>query len=351
MDIDPSIWRGQRVLITGHTGFKGSWLALILKKFGAEVFGYSLAPNTSPSLYEIANIHSDLEHEFFGDITSYGVLNDFFSNSNLDYVFHLAAQPLVRQSVLNPLETINTNVIGTANILSIALQSKKIKGVTVATTDKVYRNLGDDSAFRENDSLGGDDPYSASKAAAELIVDSFTSALNPFNTPVTTVRAGNVIGGGDWGSERLIPDLFRAIHSGEVLYLRNPDSTRPWQYILDCLRGYLLVAQNHLLPLVPNPKSVNFGPADSLSVSNVLSLFQEVFRREIVFEVVPSSISEHHYLRLNSQLALKNYGWEPALTVNEAISRTADWYSDFSRGLDPRTLMVKEIEDLWGAAK
>jgi CDP-glucose 4,6-dehydratase len=350
MDLDPSIWRGQRVLITGHTGFKGSWLALILKKFGAEVFGYSLPPNTSPSLYEIANIHSDLEHEFFGDITSYGALNDFFSSSNLDYVFHLAAQPLVRHSVLNPLETINTNVIGTANILAIALESKKIKGITVATTDKVYRNLGDDSAFRENDSLGGDDPYSASKASAELIVNSFISALNPFEIPVTTVRAGNVIGGGDWGSERLVPDLFRAIHSDEVLYLRNPDSTRPWQYILDCLRGYLLVAQNHLSAEVPNPKSVNFGPTDSLSVSNVLSLFQGVFGKEIAFEVVPSSISEHQYLRLNSQLALMNYGWEPVLTVNEAVYRTAKWYSDFSSGSDPRMLMLKEIEDLWSAS-
>ena len=349
MDLDPSIWKGQRVLITGHTGFKGSWLSLILKEFGAHVVGYSLPPKTSPSLYQLANIQSDLEREIFGDVTSYSELHDFFSSCNLDYVFHLAAQPLVRQSVLNPLETINTNVMGTANTLRIALQSRRLKGVTIATTDKVYRNIGDDSAFRENDSLGGRDPYSASKAAAELIVAAFDSTLNPLDIPLTTVRAGNVIGGGDWGSERLIPDLIKAINSDQILYVRNPESTRPWQYILDCLRGYLLVAQNHLTNEIPNPKSVNFGPAESLSVSRVLKLFQDVFEKQIEIKVEASSIIEHQYLRLNSQFALMQYGWEPALSVEESIYRTARWYSDFDRGSDPRTLMLKEIGDLWDA--
>ena len=348
MDLDPSIWRGQRVLITGHTGFKGSWLAFILNKFGADVIGYSLQPNTSPSLYSVANIRSDLDRELFGDITSYDVLNDFFTTSKLDYVFHFAAQPLVRQSVRNPLETINTNVLGTANVLSIALQSKNLKGITIAATDKVYMNLGDNTAFREVDCLGGNDPYSASKAAAEIIVNSLITSANPFDIPMTTVRAGNVIGGGDWGSERLVPDLVRAIESGKVLSLRNPESTRPWQYILDCLRGYLLVAQNHLSGEVPSPKSVNFGPTDSLSVSKVVTTFQEVFGKELYIEVAQSSIKEHQTLRLDSSLALKNYGWRPALKVDEAISRSAKWYSNYSAGLNPRTLMLNEIQQLWG---
>jgi CDP-glucose 4,6-dehydratase len=242
-------------------------------------------------------------------------------------------------------------VIGTSNVLSIALKSNKIKGITIAATDKVYRNVENEVAFREEDNLGGDDPYSASKAAVEIIVSSFISSLNTFNIPVTTVRAGNVIGGGDWGSERLIPDLVRAIESGGLLALRNPESTRPWQYILDCLRGYLLVAQNHLLGEVPNLQSVNFGPVDSLSVSRVVTAFQDVFGKEIPIVTTASSISEHRTLRLDSTLALKNYGWEPALTVYEAISRSATWYSNYGKGSDPRTLMLNEIEQLWGDAK
>lgn len=351
MDLNQAIWNGRRVLLTGHTGFKGSWLSLILKRFGAEVTGFSLPPNTTPSLYSVANIKSDMEIEYFGDIRFFNEVADCFSKTNIDYVFHLAAQPLVRESVRKPLETLHTNIIGTANVLTLALGSKTVAGVTIATTDKVYRNLESGVPFRESDNLGGEDPYSASKAAAEIVVQSLYSSLNPRKIPVTTVRAGNVVGGGDWGDERLIPDLVRALSSETKLLLRNPNSTRPWQYILDCLQGYLLVAQNHLSGSVPNPPSVNFGPTESLNVSSVVSTFQTAFNKQIPIELTQSAITEHNTLQLDSQLALRTYGWKPSLSIQESITRSAAWYSNYYSGISARQLMIDEIEQFWGDIK
>jgi CDP-glucose 4,6-dehydratase len=341
--LNPELWRGKRVLVTGHTGFKGSWLSLLLKDLGAEVVGISLPPGGPQSLYVDARVTEAVRTEYFQDIRDEIGVRRAILDSNIDYVFHLAAQAYVRRSIRNPLESITTNVCGTANVLVSSLESETVRGATIVTTDKVYENLGANLPFKESDKLGGKDPYSASKAAAELVVAAIRSSKNPLNIPVTTVRAGNVIGGGDWGEERLVPDLVRAVKSNSLISIRNPNSTRPWQYVLDCLFGYLLVAQSHL-EMKPNvPKSVNFGPEESLSVMELVALFERAFKKKVKHELVESLIPENISLSLDSSLAHRYFGWQPALSPNQAVKQTADWYSKFADNTDALALMSAEI--------
>lgn len=274
MGLNPKLWNGKRVLVTGHTGFKGSWLTLILKELGAEVIGLALPPEGPRSLYVDAGISHELLSETTQDIRDEFAVRRAIEGMDPDYVFHLAAQAYVGKSLRDPIESIATNVIGTANVLKPALASKTVLGVTIITTDKVYENLGAKEPFRETDKLGGLDPYSASKAASEIIVASMSATCNALKIPVTTVRAGNVIGGGDWGEERLVPDLVRALNGNSKLIIRNPNATRPWQFVLDCLYGYLLVAQSHMEERGDVPNSVNFGPDESLSVTELVRLLK-----------------------------------------------------------------------------
>jgi CDP-glucose 4,6-dehydratase len=341
--LNPELWYGKRVLVTGHTGFKGSWLTLLLKELGSEVVGISLPPSGSRSLYVDARIAGEVHSEFFQDIRDETAIKTIIQNSKIDYVFHLAAQAYVRKSFHNPLESITTNVCGTANVLISSLESKTIRGVTIVTTDKVYQNLGTNHPFMESDRLGGDDPYSASKAASEIIVASISSSKNLRKIPVTTVRAGNVIGGGDWGEERLVPDLVTAINSNSSISIRNPNSTRPWQYVLDCLYGYLLVAQSHLEEKRNVPKSINFGPLESLSVIQLIALFETAFKRKIVCEFVESPLRESTSLSLNSSLAQRFFGWRPSLSAVDTVNQTADWYAKFANNVDAKVLMSAEI--------
>lgn len=343
MGLNSKLWNGKRVLVTGHTGFKGSWLTLLLKELGAEVIGVALPPLGSRSLYFDAGIGNELFSETFQDIRDEIGVKRAIQGVHIDYVFHLAAQAYVRRSLRFPLESIATNVIGTANVLKPLLASQTVMGVTVITTDKVYENLGVEKPFKENDKLGGKDPYSASKAAAEIIVASLSATCNPFQIPVTTVRAGNVIGGGDWGEERLVPDIVRATNANSKLIIRNPNATRPWQYILDCLYGYLLVAQSHMEERSITPNSVNFGPGESLSVINLISLFEVAFGKKIEFDVSESQLPESEWLALDSELARTYFGWESSLSAAQAIKQTADWYSAFERGVEAKELMMSEI--------
>lgn len=343
MGLNPKLWNGKRILVTGHTGFKGSWLTLFLKELGAEVIGVALPPLESRSLYFDAGIGGDLFSETFQDIRDEIGINRVFQGIHFDYVFHLAAQAYVRRSLRDPLESIATNVMGTANVLKRSLASETVMGVTVITTDKVYENLGAKKPFKENDKLGGRDPYSASKAAAEIIVASLSSTCNPRQIPVTTVRAGNLIGGGDWGEERLVPDIVRAINTNSKLVIRNPNATRPWQYVLDCIYGYLLVAQSHMEERSDTPNSVNFGPDESLSVVNLINLFEVAFRKKIEFDVSESHLPESEWLALDSELARNYYGWESSLSAAQAIKQTADWYSRFESGAEAKQLMISEI--------
>lgn len=343
MGLNPKLWNGKRVLVTGHTGFKGSWLTLILKELGAEVIGLALPPEGPRSLYVDAGISHELLSETTQDIRDEFAVRRAIEGMDPDYVFHLAAQAYVGKSLRDPIESIATNVIGTANVLKPALASKTVLGVTIITTDKVYENLGAKEPFRETDKLGGLDPYSASKAASEIIVASMSATCNALKIPVTTVRAGNVIGGGDWGEERLVPDLVRALNGNSKLIIRNPNATRPWQFVLDCLYGYLLVAQSHMEERGDVPNSVNFGPDESLSVTELVRLFEAAFGRKIELEESKSTFPESEWLRLDSSLARAYFGWESSFSAAQAVSQTANWYSKFESGVDAKELMRAEI--------
>jgi len=343
LGLNPALWQGKRVLVTGHTGFKGSWLTLLLKNLGAEVVGISLPPGKTQSLFIDAKISDEVSSNLFQDIRDEFAVAKAIKNSNIDYVFHLAAQAYVRQSVRNPIESITTNVVGTANILLSSLANESVLGVTVVTTDKVYENLGQKEPFKESDQLGGVDPYSATKAASEIIVNSINISNNPLNIPITTVRAGNVIGGGDWGQERLVPDLVRALYSNTTLPIRNPKSVRPWQHVLDCLYGYLLVGQSHLEKKRDIPRALNFGPRDSLSVMELVILFEAAFEKKVVHEHLKSSIHESEWLELNSELAHSYLGWKSSFSQSEAVSQTAEWYSNFASGRDARELILDQV--------
>jgi len=341
--LKPLFFVGKRILITGHTGFKGSWLTVLLNDLGAEVVGISLPPESPKSLYEAASINKELATEYFQDIRDEAAVIHLINDIKPDYVFHLAAQAFVRKSYKNPLETFATNVMGTANVMVAALAQESVLGLTIATTDKVYENLDSMELFIESDKLGGKDPYSASKAASEIVIAAINSSNNPNRIPVTTVRAGNVIGGGDWGADRIVPDIVNAIQNNQPLIIRNPNSTRPWQHVLDCLYGYLLVAQQHLEKASDIPKSINFGPIDSLSVIELVKLFEGAFNMRIVQEIVSSQISENTCLALDSSLARNKLNWQPSFSQASAVSQTADWYSKFIKGEDARKLMQTEI--------
>ena len=343
MGLNPFFWGNKRVLVTGHTGFKGSWLTILLKDLGADVVGLSLPPENPQSLYIDARVEELVSAEYFQDIRDVIGVENAIRDLKPDYVFHLAAQAFVRRSYKYPLETIATNVIGTGNVLTASLAQESVLGVTVATTDKVYENLGVQKPFIETDKLGGKDPYSASKAASEIIVASIAASSNPHEIPVTTVRAGNVIGGGDWGEDRLVPDLVRAFQLNKPLTIRNPDATRPWQHVLDCLYGYVLVAQAHLEKEVPTPRAVNFGPNDSLSVCELVKLFESAFGKVITQEIVTSPIPENTWLALDSTLARNQFKWEPYFSQTSAVTQTANWYSKYSSGEDAQELIHADV--------
>jgi CDP-glucose 4,6-dehydratase len=343
VDLNPEIWRNKRILVTGHTGFKGSWLVFWLRELGAEVIGLSLpAPQSRQSLYIDAEIGNLVSFEYFLDIRDEIGVEKAIQESRPDYVFHLAAQAFVPRSLKYPSESITTNIVGTTNILLASLSLDSVQGVTIATTDKVYQNIGNHEPFKETDMLGSKDPYSASKAATELVVASLATTCNPHKIPVTTVRAGNVIGGGDWGEDRLVPDLVTALKSGQTLVVRNPNATRPWQYILDCLKGYLLIAQSHLED-DNTPTSINFGPTNSLAVTKLISIFEVAFGKKVKYEVGETNLYEANQLELNSQLALEYLGWQTSFSLVDAISETASWYSKFLGGANALELMSKDM--------
>lgn len=326
-------WKGKRVLVTGHTGFKGSWLSLILTNLGAEVIGISLPPENEFSLYHDAKVSNYISDEAFIDIRNFSEIDKYINGHSPQYLFHLAAQPLVRESLLNPLETYSINIQGTANVLISTLSSKAIEGCVIATTDKVYKNESWEWPYRETDRIGGRDPYSASKAATELVVSSIRESLNPKQIPITTVRAGNVIGGGDWAKDRIIPDLIRCVKSDRNIVLRNPSATRPWQHVLDCLNGYLLVAEkqnSHISK--PNYVAFNFGPNEDMDVESLARLFLKNMLSEIQIDFEKSQFEEEHQLSLDSSRARKALGWKLSLNTEEAIQKTAEWYRVYLTG-------------------
>jgi CDP-glucose 4,6-dehydratase len=322
-------WQGKRVLITGHTGFKGSWLSFWLNNLGAEVCGFSLAPNTSPNLFDGLNLAS-LVNSTIGDIRNLDLLKKTFEDFQPEIVFHLAAQPLVRRSYLEPIETYSTNVMGTINVLEAIRSVKSVKSVVIITTDKVYENFESAVGYTENDRLGGFDPYSNSKACAELAVSAYRNSFFAHSeTLIATARAGNVIGGGDWSEDRLLPDVFRSLIFGKELIIRNPNSVRPWQHVLEPLNGYMMLAERLFNGEKSFAESWNFGPeeADSKSVGWILEEIKKLWDGEVNWKIAEGNHPhETSFLKLDSTKAEERLGWKPKLGLEQSLKLTSDWF-------------------------
>ncbi len=330
MGVNGYFWRGKRVLVTGHTGFMGGWLTVLLNEVGARVTGYALEPPTTPSFFEAVGLRALLEEDSRADIRNLTKLSAAFREHRPEIVFHLAAQPLVREAFRRPVETFDVNVMGTVNVLECAREAASVRSIVVVTTDKVYENLELDWEFRENDRLGGREPYGVSKACAELVVDAYRqSFLAPKNIGVATVRAGNIIGGGDWAAERLVPDIVRAFSAGVTLAIRNPRATRPWQHVLEPLRGCLILAEALFDDPVRFAGGWNFGAAreDQRPVSWIVEYCARQWGESARWKVDSGSHAyEAQRLGLTSSKAELQLGWKPVWRLETALDKTLDWY-------------------------
>lgn len=346
--IDRSFWRGCRVFVTGHMGFKGAWLTSLLARLGAESEGYG-DDDRAPLLYRELKISGHRHRR--ARLEDLATLKETLADSGADILFHLAAQPIVLNSFRDPIGTFRDNVMGTAHVLEAARYAPSLKAVVVATSDKVYQNMERTAGYSEADRLGGSDPYSASKAAAEIVTNAMASSFfaGKGMAKVATARAGNVIGGGDWADHRLLPDAARALGAGRALTVRNPTSTRPWQHVLDPLCGYLLLAQAMAKRSDFGIRAVNFGPqaGDAIAVSEVADKFVAAWGGEARWEP-----DEHHVvvgkeaglLAVDSSLAQRELGWRPHWRVDEAIARTAAWYRDYYDGRSAGDLVERDVD-------
>lgn len=347
MSLDHSFWEGKRVLVTGHTGFKGGWLVQWLKYLGANVSGIGLEANTNPNLYESAKIHQFCDSKI-GDIRDVKFLRSVITKFDPEIVFHLAAQPLVRYGYDHPLETFSTNVMGTANLLDELRNQEHLKVCVVITTDKVYQNQEWSFPYRETDPLGGYDPYSASKAACEIVVSSFKqSYFSQQGVAISTARAGNVIGGGDWSLDRLIPDAMTAWNKVQKVEVRQPNSIRPWQHVLEPLYGYMELAQRSWHnPALSGP--FNFGPKtdEVVTVSQLLEMARRGFGAEFdLVEYKNNGDLKHEAKILALEIAKSSsiLGVKPLWSIGEAVQRTTQWYKHYFNGVDPARLCKADI--------
>lgn len=340
-----AFWAGKRVLVTGHTGFKGGWLCHWLSALGAEPLGIALAPNGTPSFFGLTGMARWMEGATI-DIRDAPALSKVVTAMVPDIIFHLAAQPLVRRSYDDPVETFSTNISGTAHILEAARGLANLQAILVITTDKVYLNREWPWPYRETDTLGGKDPYSASKSAAELVTASYRdSFFKSRGIPVMTARGGNVFGGGDWGADRLVPDLVRAMAARSPLQIRAPTAIRPWQHVLTLCHGYLSLGEQAITRSDLYDTAWNFGPStdEMLSVQGLLGLFER-FDNCPKIELVPSDgRPEAHLLNLDSSLARNQLGWLPRLTLEEGVEATVQWYNAASDGNDMHALTMAQI--------
>lgn len=348
----PSFWNGKRVFLTGHTGFKGSWLSLWLQSLGAEVTGYALNPPTSPNLFEVAKIFDGMK-SVIGDIRDFDMLQKAMQAASPEIVIHMAAQPLVRYSYVNPVETYSTNVMGSVHLLEAVRNTKGVKAVVNVTSDKCYENREWVWGYRENEAMGGYDPYSNSKGCAELVTAAYRSSFfNPdhyqeHGVAVASARAGNVIGGGDWAGDRLIPDFIRAIVSGEVVVIRSPHAIRPWQHVLEPLSGYLLLAEKLYTQGSKFAEAWNFGPSDSeaKSVEWIVDQLVTHWGDGAGYKVdrAAADLHEAHFLKLDCSKARMILGWKSQWDAAETIKRICAWHKAHIDGQDMRLYALNEI--------
>lgn len=341
-----NFWAGKRVLLTGHTGFKGSWAARWLSHKGAVVTGLALAPLPGPNLYELLR-QDHLAESKFVDLRDTAELNAAVEQADPELVLHMAAQPLVRQSYADPVETFGSNIMGTVNLLDALYRRARPKAVLVITSDKVYANDGSGRAYCESDRLGGHDPYSASKAATEIVVNSYREAFFvPSGIPLATARGGNVIGGGDFSADRLVPDIVRALAVNEAVILRNPLATRPWQHVLDCLDAYFTFLQALAMGR-DLPPALNFGPpagTPSLTVATLTNALLSAMGRAPLYELDTSyGPQEMALLTIDPSLAAQKLPWSPRLTVDEMVRLTAEWYAAHAAGKDMGSVTDAQI--------
>jgi len=339
---------GKRILVTGHTGFTGSWVSTWLVEIGATVGGFALAPVTSPSLY-VATGLDDHVNSIIGDVRDLAALRAAMEEFRPDGVLHLAAQPLVRASYTQPVETFDINVMGTVNVLEAARHCASVKSVVCVTTDKVYRNNEWEWPYRENDPLGGKDPYSASKSAAEMVIDSYRlSFANGHSMKIATARGGNIIGGGDWSDDRLVPDFVRAVTTGSKLTLRYPDATRPWQHVMALAQGYLMLLASLFEEATPAARAWNLGPHDTRqhSVRDVLAMMCAEWESPSM-DLMDSPLSEARALALDSSLAANVLGWSPPWDTPRVVTETARWYREYYRDPAGAAAITREQLARW----
>ena len=354
LDVNPRFWQGKKVLVTGHTGFKGGWLALWLQKLGARVTGYALPPLTDPSFFDAALVARGMTSNI-GDVRDLAALMAAVSQADPEIIIHMAAQSLVRPSYADPVATYSTNVMGTVNVLEATRKHSGVRAVMIVTSDKCYENTGAQREFRENDRLGGHDPYSNSKACAELVAaayrDSFFSGGE--SAAIATARAGNVIGGGDWSVDRLMPDAIRAFGAERPIQLRYPHATRPWQHVLEPLKGYLLLAEKLFTTPASHAESWNFGPtADQvMTVANLIEAVAKKWGGGARWEPAPGvHPHEAQYLGIDAGKARSRLGWQPRLEIAQAIDWTIEWYRAWRDGADLRRVSEMQLERYSGLA-
>lgn len=351
--MNSSFWKDKQVLLTGHTGFKGGWMSLWLQSMGAKVHGYALSPTTQPNFFTSANVADGMTSHTIADIRDAQKIKDVIEQIKPEIIFHMAAQPLVRYSYAEPVETYAVNVMGTLNLLEAARHSPSVKAVVNITTDKCYENREWLWAYREDEALGGYDPYSSSKACSEIVTAAYRqSFLSQKGIGVATARAGNVIGGGDWSEDRLIPDFFRAVENKQTLIIRSPNAIRPWQHVLEPLSGYLILAQKLYSDPEKYASAWNFGPSDDAAktVSWILNTMTEKIpnaKWEINHNL---QLHEASLLKLDSSKAKNLLGWQPRWSLDESLNKIVEWQNQFNTGANLKAFSHAQIASYIGAA-
>jgi CDP-glucose 4,6-dehydratase len=347
MGVNSKFWKGRSVFLTGHTGFKGGWLALWLTKMGANVYGYSFEAPTNPSFFNVINLETKIQNSTKGDIRNLSELKNSIQEARPSVIFHMAAQPLVRQSYNDPIETFTTNIIGTINVFEAAKKVETVEAIVNVTTDKCYENQESDRPYQETDRLGGYDPYSSSKACSEIITSAYrNSFLSANGIKLASVRAGNVIGGGDWATDRLIPDFFRSIDNDKILSVRSLQAVRPWQHVLDPLSGYLMLAEKLVINDDNFAEAWNFGPeqSDAKTVFWVLDRLSEKFSNAKWQEETINQPHEANMLKLDISKAKLKLGWTPQWSLETAIDNTIKWYQAFKKNENMTEFSIKQIK-------